>query len=72
MQHLLAVRESTSTNNIIDWPLKHVVKGNTLQDLACYVYNSLYARLHPPSYFNEQAILAARNNVVSNLNTQLL
>ena len=46
--------------------------GNTLQDLARYVYDGLHARLYPKSYFNERAILAARNDVVSNLNAQLL
>jgi ATP-dependent DNA helicase PIF1 len=71
-QRLLAVGESTGANNMIDWPSKHVVEGNTLQDLARYVYDGLHAGLYPTSYFNERAILAARNDVVGNLNAQLL
>lgn len=57
---------------MIDWPSEHVVKNNTLQDLADYVYDGLNAGIHLESYFNDRAILAARNDVVGNLNTQLL
>ena len=71
-QRLLAVGESTGPDNMIDWPSEHVVDGNTLEELAHHVYNDLHARLYPEGYFNERAILAARNDVVSNLNAQLL
>jgi hypothetical protein len=71
-QRLLSVGESTGADNMIEWPSEHVVNGNTLQNLAQQVYDDLHARIYPESYFNERAILAARNDVVSNLNTQLL
>ena len=56
---------------MIDWPSEHVVKNNTLQDFADHVYDGLNTGVHPESHFNDRAILAARNNAVSNLNTQL-
>ena len=71
-QRLLAIGESTGSDDIIDWPSKHVVNSNTLQELAHYVYNDLQIEAHLESYFNERAILAVRNDVVSNLNAQLL
>ena len=71
-QRLLSVGESTGDNNMIDWPSEYVVQNNTLQDLADHVYDGLDTGAHPESYFNDRAILAARNDVVSNLNTRLL
>ena len=71
-KRLLAVGESTGADDTIDWPVEHVVKDNSLQSLANHVYNSLDECIHPASYFNERAILAVRNDVVNNLNTQLL
>jgi len=71
-QRLLSVGESTGDNNMIDWPSEHVVKNNTLQDLADLVYDGLNTGIHPESYFNDRAILAARNDVVINLNIQLI
>jgi hypothetical protein len=71
-QRLLSIGESTGIDDLIDWPPEQVVKGNTLHDLAEHVYDGLQARVYPESYFNERAILAARNDVVGNLNTQLL
>jgi hypothetical protein len=67
-QRLLAVGESTSPNDTIDWPVDYVIKGNTLQSLADHVYDNLDMCIHPESYFNERAILAVRNDVVNNLN----
>jgi len=69
-QRLLSVGESTGDDNMIDWPSEHVVKNNTLQDLSDHVYDDLNTGVHPESYFNERAILAARNDVIINLNTQ--
>jgi len=57
---------------MIDWPSEHVVKNNKLQDLADHVYDGLNTGIHPESYFNDRAILAARNDVVNHLNIQLI
>ena len=56
-------------NRLTSWACR---KDNSLQSLANHVYNSLDECIHPASYFNERAILAVRNDVVNNLNTQLL
>jgi hypothetical protein len=44
-ERLLAIGESTGADNMIDWPSKHVVNDNTLQGLACHVYNGLHGRI---------------------------
>src|SRR5436190_5933276 len=71
-KYLLAISKSTGTDDIIDWPVEHVVKDNSLQSLANHIYNSLDECIYPASYFNKRAILAVRNNIINNLNTQLL
>jgi len=71
-QRLLSVGESTGEDNMIDWPSEHIVENNTLQDLADHVYDGLDSGIQPETYFNDRAILAARNDIVSNLNTQLI
>ena len=57
---------------MIDWPSEHVIKNNTLQDLADHAYDGLNTGIHSESYFNDRTILAARNDVVINLNIQLI
>ena len=74
--HILAIGEGRETNNeIIQWPLNGIIPDNTSRSLANAIYPTL-ADLNAPlptaEHLAEHAILAARNDLVENLNEQLL
>ena len=74
--HILMVSEGHDTlNGIVQWPLEGIIPDNTSRSLANVIYPTLANQNAPlPScqHLAECAILAARNDTINNLNTQLL